>query len=265
MLQKTFFTFLFILLFEGISFGQTKIVSWNIQNFGNQKSPYISLIAKLLNDVDIVLIQEVQVDIDGKQAIKLLETELEKSGNQWTSTISAPTHGRGTECYAYLWKSKKVTLQNHAWLEISLDSLIDREPFLARFTIGKKTILLANFHAVPKKKMPWLEIAELDKLDKLYKKDNLIIAGDFNLEASNRAFDELKTYGFKAALSDIRTTIKMEQQNEEKFAHEYDNFIVEKAEFAILSSGRIDFTTHFTNLQEARKISDHLPIYVILK
>lgn len=218
-----------------------------------------------MNDADIVLIQEVQTDNDGKRAIKWIETELEKSGNEWTSTISVPTHGRGTECYAYLWRSKKVNLQNHAWLEISLDSLIDREPFLARFEIEKKTILLANFHAVPRKKMPWLEIAELDRLDKLYKKDNLIIAGDFNLEATNRAFNELRTHGFKAALYGIRTTIKMEQKKDEKFAHEYDNFIIEKAEFTILASGRIDFTAHFPNLQEARKISDHLPVYVILK
>lgn len=256
---------LLILLFQGISIAQTKIVSWNIQNFGTQKSTYISLIAKQLHDADIVMIQEVQIDSDGKRAIELLETELEKSGNQWTSIVSTPTHGKGTECYAYLWKSKKVSLKNQAWLEMSLNKQIDREPFLARFESEKKTILLANFHAVPKKKMPWFEIMELDELDKSYKKDNLIIAGDFNLEASNRAFNELKTEGFKAALSGIRTTIKMEVQNGEKFAHEYDNFIFEKEAITVLKSGRIDFTSNFKNLQEARKVSDHLPVYIILK
>ena len=264
MIQKSYFFTLIILFFEGISVAQTKIVSWNIQNFGSQKSPYISLIASLLHDVDIVMIQEVQIDNDGRLAIELLKTELEKSSIEWTSVISKPTHGQGTECYAYLWKSKKIIL-NQAWLEMSLDSLIDREPFLARFKIGKKSILLANFHAVPRKKMPWLEIAELDLLDKFYKKDNLIIAGDFNLEASNRAFDELKMDGFNPALLNIRSTIKMEEQEGVKFAHEYDNFIFEKDEFTILKSGRIDFTSHFINLKEARKVSDHLPVYIILK
>jgi deoxyribonuclease-1-like protein len=264
-LQK-YISSIFIFLFShGNSVAQTKIVSWNIQNFGSQKSPYISLIANQLHDADIVMIQEVQIDNDGKRAIELLEIELEKSGNQWNSVISPPTNGRGTECYAYLWRSNKVSLQNQAWLEMSLDKLIDREPFLARFKSKNKSILLANFHAVPKKKMPWFEIAELDQLDKLYKKDNIIIAGDFNLEAYNRAFNELKTDGFKAALSGIRTTIKMEEQNGEKFAHEYDNFIFEKEAITVLKSGRIDFTSNFKNLQEARKVSDHLPVYIILK
>lgn len=265
MFQKTFSVLLLILLFEGITIAQTKIVSWNIQNFGTQKSLQISLIANVLHDADIVMIQEVQIDNDGKRAIELLEIELEKSGNQWTSIISQPTQGRGTECYAYLWKSKKVNLQHHAWLEMSLDKLIDREPYMAKFESGKKTILLANFHAVPRKKMPWFEIMELDQLDKLYTNDKLIIAGDFNLEASNRAFNDLRTQGFAAALRDIRTTIKMEEQEGEKFAHEYDNFIFEKDEFEVLKSGRIDFTSHFPNLQEARKVSDHLPVYIILK
>jgi deoxyribonuclease-1-like protein len=263
--KKSFLTSLLVLLFQGISNAQTKIVSWNIQNFGIQKLPYISLIANQLKDADIVMIQEVQIDSDGKKAIELLETELEKKGIQWASIMSKPTQGRGTECYAFLWKPNKVNFSNQAWLEMSLDSVIDREPFLARFEIGKKTILLANFHAVPKKKMPWFEIMELDQLDKLYKKDNLIIAGDFNLEASNRAFNELKILGFRPALLNIRTTIKMEENEGEKFAHEYDNFIFEKDQFAILKSGRIDYTSHFTNLKESRKVSDHLPVYIILK
>lgn len=256
---------LLFLFFQSTTFGQTKIVSWNIQNFGTQKSVYISLIAKQLQDADIVMIQEVQIDGDGKQAIDLLEVELEKGGNQWSSIISPPTHGKGTECYAYLWQPTKVSLKNQAWLEMSLDKQIDREPFLARFESGRKTILLANFHAVPKKKMPWFEIMELDQLDKSYRKDNLIIAGDFNLESSNRAFNDLKNLGFKPALSNTRTTIKMEAQENEKFAHEYDNFICEKEVITILKSGRIDFTSDFKNLQEARKVSDHLPVYIILK
>jgi endonuclease/exonuclease/phosphatase family metal-dependent hydrolase len=264
LIKKSLFTFIIFQFSSAFLFAQTKIVSWNIQNFGTQKSPYIALIALQLQDADIVMIQEVQIDSDGKRAIELVENELEKTGNQWTSIISPPTNGRGTECYAYLWKSKKVRLQNQAWLEMSLDKLIDREPFLARFESENKTFLLANFHAVPRKKMPWYEIMELDELDKSYKKDNLIIAGDFNLEASNRAFNELKTDGFKAALSGIRTTIKLEEQNGEKFAHEYDNFIFEKEAITVLKSGRIDFTSNFKNLQEARKVSDHLPVYIIL-
>ena len=265
MKQKSFYLTVLLIAIHIVCDAQTKIISWNIQNFGTQKAPYMSLISNTLRDADIVMIQEVQIDSDGIKAIRILKTELEKSGSEWTYIISPPTHGRGTECYAYLWKSKKVKLKNFAWLETSLDSLIDREPFLARFECGRQIILLANLHAVPKKKMPWFEILELDRLDLLYKKDNLIIAGDFNLEATNRAFDELRTLGFKQALFALKTTIKMEVQSGEKFAHEYDNFIFEKDSFTILKSGRIDFTTHFYTLQEARKVSDHLPVFIIVE
>jgi endonuclease/exonuclease/phosphatase family metal-dependent hydrolase len=255
------FSFLFI---YSHVFSQVKIVSWNIQNFGIQKKAKIGLMASLIRDADIVMVQEVQIDQDGIDAIEMLELLLEKDGKKWNSVVSRPTNGRGTECYAYLWKSSTVTLIGKPWLESTLDYYIDREPYMARFKAKNKNLLLANLHTVPKKKMPWLEIAELDRLDNMYKKDNLIIAGDFNLSSTNSVFEELKYHGLYPALYNLKTTIKMEPKGSEKFANDYDNFLVEKAQIKILRAGRIDFTNNFPTLKEARKVSDHLPVFLLL-
>lgn len=220
--------------------------------------------ANLVHDADVILIQEVQIDNDGTEGVRLLEIQLEQDGNTWNSSISKPTNGKGTECYAYLWKPAVLALDS-AWLEVSLDSLIDREPYMARFKHKKKSILLANFHAVPKKKMPWKEIQELDELSNKYTQDHLIIAGDFNLIQSDSAFYELNTLGYKPALKGVKTTIKMEMKGDEKFANEYDNFFFNTRYFKLKEAGRIDFTSSFENLVEARKISDHLPVYVVLE
>ena len=252
-------------LFNCTAFAQIRIVSWNIQNFGTQKEDQLNLMTCLLSDADIVVIQEVQIDFDGTKAIEMLEAELEKTGKIWNSTTSLPTHGKGTERYSFLWKSATITLEGQAWLETSMDSLLDREPYLARFRNKGKSMLLANFHAVPKKKMPWLEIKELDKLDKLYNNDNLIIIGDFNLSEDDSSFSKLKSLGFNSALHKVKTTIKMEPKGQEKFANAYDNFLYEKGRFDLLEAGRLDFTVYFSTLQEARKVSDHLPIYVLIK
>jgi len=260
-LKIIFISFLF---WNSYAFCQVKLVSWNIQNFGIQKKAKIGLMASLIQDADIVMIQEVQIDQDGIDAIEMLELLLKKTGKNWNSVVSKPTNGRGTECYAYLWKSSTVTLIGKPWLESTLDYYIDREPYMARFMAKNKSLLLANLHTVPKKKMPWLEIAELDRLDNLYKKDNLIIAGDFNLSSTNSVFEELKYHGLYPALNNLKTTIKMEPKGTEKFANDYDNFLVEKAQIKILKSGRIDFTKNFPTLKEARKVSDHLPVYLLL-
>jgi endonuclease/exonuclease/phosphatase family metal-dependent hydrolase len=98
----------------------------------------------------------------------------------------------------------------------------------------------------------------------MYKNDNLIIAGDFNLSSTNSVFDELKYHGLYPALSQLKTTIKIEPKGSEKFANDYDNFLVEKAKIKVLKAGRIDFTTNFPTLKDARKVSDHLPVFLLL-
>jgi len=253
------------MIFGLSAFGQNSIIitSWNLCNFGKSKSnEELAFIAKTIKNSDILAIQEVSESYYGAQAVAKLADELNRTGAKWQYILSEPTNGRGKERYAFLWKSAVAKLKGKAWLEQSLDKQIDREPFLARFELRSgKTLLLSTIHAVPKAKEPWRECQYLYKLDENYKAENLLIMGDFNLPERNNAFNQLKQRNIKPAFSNLRTSIKMEIKNGEKFANEYDNIFVDRTQIKVQKSGRIDFTSSFPSLKEARKISDHVPVY----
>ncbi len=244
-----------------------RVTSWNLCNFGKSKSDSeIVFIANTIKNTDILAIQEVSDNYYGAQAVAKLADELNRTGSKWAYILSNPTHGKGSERYAYLWKPSIVKLKGKAWLEKSLDNQIDREPFMARFELKSgKTVLLSTIHAVPKAKEPWKECKYLYKLNDCYKVDNLLIMGDFNLSERNDAFYKLKQSNIWPALINFKTSIKMEMREGEKFANEYDNIFIDRTEIKLLNAGRIDFTLPFISLKEARKISDHVPVYAEIR
>ncbi len=263
MIKNLYKSILIFVISIQFGFSQTKIISWNLCNFGKSKSnEEIAFIAKTIKEADIVAVQEISESFYGARALAKLSDELNRAGAKWEFVLSQPTNGKGAERYAFLFKSSTVKLVGKPWLEKTLDSSIDREPFLVRFKLksGEK-ILLATIHAVPKAKEPWKECKHLYKLDELYKKEDLLVMGDFNLPESNNAFKLLKEKNIKPAFSNIKTSIKMEERAGEKFANEYDNIFIDLSRIKITNSGRIDFTVFFQNLKEARKISDHTPVY----
>lgn len=263
-LRKIIFILILFLAQLAISQPYT-LASWNLYNFGKSKSiEEIAFIAETIKEADIIAIQEISEKFYGTQAVGRLVDELNRKGSSWDYAISDPTQGKGVERYAFLWRKNKFTLIKNAFLEKKLDQNIDREPFLA-FLKSKSgdEILLANLHAVPKSKEPWKEIKYLHKLDDWYKKENIIIMGDFNLPYFHEGFDKLKERKIIPALIDTKTTIKIEPKNGEHLANMYDNFFYEAQEFEIQKAGTIDFTSKFETLRDARKISDHLPIFVV--
>ena len=114
-----------------------RFVTWNVANMGRSKSDAeIELIADVLaGSADLVAIQEVSTGPPGAQAIGRLGEALARRGAPWEYRISDPTTGRGTERYAYLWRSDRVSLVGRPWLEAQLADVLDREPFLARFVV----------------------------------------------------------------------------------------------------------------------------------
>jgi endonuclease/exonuclease/phosphatase family metal-dependent hydrolase len=73
-----------LLLFVFISFAQTKVVSWNIENFGKSKSDsHLNYIAKIISNYDIIAIQEVVAGNGGAQTVAKLAAVLNQKGNKW--------------------------------------------------------------------------------------------------------------------------------------------------------------------------------------
>lgn len=253
--------------------GETiKVVSWNLYNFGKSKDAgEIEYIAKILKDFDIVAIQEVSTSLYGVRAVGKLADQLNRTGSKWEYKISNPTSGDGKERYAYLWKpttkQTKISLKKD-WLEESIEKQIDREPYMARFEItSKKTkskniVLIGNFHAVPISKDPENEIVFLEEIPNTYRRDNILILGDFNLDAKHEAFDGLRERSFIAAFDDQETSLRMKPKNGNPLSEPYDNIFIETRAFITKEADVIHFYKDYKTLKEARYISDHIPVWV---
>jgi len=241
-----------------------KLMTWNLFNFGKSKTDVeIAFFAKQMKEYDVVAVQEISTGNYGAKAVAKLADELNRTGSKWDYVISETTSGDGSERYAFLWKSSRLKLSGKPWLEQTLESEIDREPFLARFEFSGKKFLLATIHAVPKEKHPQTECELLSKLSPHYPSDNLMIMGDFNLSQKDDAFDGLKNSGFEPSITDQKTSLKMKGSTDgDHLANEYDNIFFEINAFRKIKSGVLDFSKEFNTLHEARTISDHIPVYL---
>lgn len=246
-----------------------KIFSWNVANFGQSKNDSeLDFIAQQLNTADMVALQEVSVQEQGAAAVAKLVDILNRKGSRWAYSVSQPTSGAGSERYAFLWKESKITMVGNIWNVTAqgLADKLDREPCLAKFKASERNFTIANFHAVPTSKNPASEVVYLAQLHNIYRKENLIIAGDFNLSEKDKAFDDLKEKKYSPVLKNQRTSLrKTVEPNGNYLSQEYDNIFIETAPFVLLRSGTNDFVPQCKNLLQANEISDHLPVWCELK
>ena len=186
---------LLLLFLTSQLFSQTKLLSWNLENFGQSKSEEtINYIANSLRNYDIIAIQEVVAGYGGAQAVAKLADELNRKGAKWDYSISDPTSSSAykAERYAFIWKTAKLKKIGKAWLEKKYHLEIDREPYFCTFQYGNKQFTVVNFHAITKNKQPETEIKYFKFLPNEYPTLNLIFAGDFNCPQSHTVFNPLK-------------------------------------------------------------------------
>ena len=263
-INKVGLPIILLLLISTTAFSQVKLLSWNIENFGKSKSSAeISFIAQTVKNYDIIVLLEVVTGAGGAQAVAFLAEELNRTGTKWEYTISNPTRSSAykTERYAYLWKNSKVKKIGKAWLEKKYHLEMDREPFLCTFEYNGKPFTVVNFHAITKSKQPETEIKYLKYFPAEYPTLNLIFAGDFNCPQSHTVFNPLKNMGYVPCFRKQKTSLKQACVNGECLASAYDN-IFYNYKIEKLNSGVIHFYTRFKSLQEARTVSDHVPIWM---
>ena len=262
--MKFLFSFLFPLI-SCVVFSQTKLLSWNLENFGKSKSEKtISYIANSLRDYDLIAIQEVVAGYGGAPAVARLAEELNRKGAKWDYVISDPTSSSShkTERYAFIWKTSKLKKIGRAWLEKKYHIEIEREPYLCTFQYENKQFTVANFHAITKNKQPETEIKYFKFLPAEYPTLNLIFAGDFNCPQSHTVFNPLKKMGYQSILVNQKTSLKKECRNGKCLASEFDNMYFKTSKITTINSGIISFYKNFNSLREARVISDHIPIWL---
>lgn len=240
------------------------LISWNIQDFGKTKNEEeLDEIAEIVRDADIVAIQEVVAGYGGAQAVAKLADILDRKGAKWDYVISDPTNSTKyvTERYAVVWKTKHIKIKNRGTLIKQLDSLVDREPFLIDFYIKDKKLTVINFHSRPYDKNPEAEIKAITQYLINDLSTPLILAGDFNVNEAKPVFDTLKTNGFIAAITNQKTTLKKACNGFEYRNHAIDNIFYSNS-ITKTESGVVDFVRACDNLEKARKLSDHLPVFI---
>jgi endonuclease/exonuclease/phosphatase family metal-dependent hydrolase len=254
----------FLLLFCSVFYPQTKLISWNIANFGQSKSDQtVHYIANSLRDYDIIAVQEVVAGYGGVQAVAKLADELNRTGTKWDYVISEPTSSSAykTERYAFIWKTSKLKQIGKAWLEKKYHSEIEREPYLGTFQYQDKQFTVVNFHAITKQTKPETEIKYFKFFPGEYPTLNLIFAGDFNCPQSHTVFIPLRKMGYQSILVGQKTSLKQKYKNNNYLASEYDNMYYKTSKIKSINKGVLSFYKDFNTLKEARKVSDHIPIW----
>lgn len=266
-MYKIFFSGILVILVLSVK-AQVSVCSWNIMNLGKSKSESeLKFMALTLSKYDVIAIQEVVAGEGGAQAVSKLVAILQTKGAKWDYAISNPTtsiNKASVERYAFIWKTAKVKRLGISWLDQNYQKEIDREPFMSTFQYGKKSFTLVSFHAVPKKKNPASEIKYFKFFRNLYPKLNLVFLGDFNCSQSHMVFNPLKKLGYKAVFTNQKTSLRQKCKNNDCLASEYDNIFYAASTISCTSKGVIPFYTSFTSLKEARKISDHIPVWGVL-
>ncbi len=265
---RIIFVVLFFISFNVCSQIDTiNLISWNIQDLGKTKNDKeLEEIAEIVREVDIVAIQEVVAGYGGAQAVAKLTDILNRKGAQWDYVVSDPTNSPKyvTERYAVVWKTKHIKIKNRGSLITELDSLIDREPFLIDFYIADKKLSLINFHSRPYNRNPEAEIKALSQYIVEAFKTPTILAGDFNVNEAKPVFDNFKAKGYTAVVINKKTTLKRNCDGFEYLNHPIDNIFF-STDILIVESGVLDFIRVCDNLKKARKLSDHLPVYLRFK
>lgn len=264
MRKRLLFAFLFYSLFCFSQQQEIKLISWNIRDFGKTKSSTeLEEIAEIIKDADIVAIQEVVAGYGGAQAVAKLSSILNRKGSKWDYVISNPTNSPkyATERYAFIWKTSSIKIKNRGYLISELDSVVDREPLLLTFYMNKKVFTILNFHSRPYNKNPADEIKAISKHIVNSISGSVIFAGDFNVSEQDPVFKELKNHGFASALVEQKTTLKRTCTGLDYLNHAIDNVFYSK-DLTHIESGVLDFILSCDQLDKARKLSDHLPVYI---
>ncbi len=240
------------------------VCSWNLKDFGTAKSnSTLNFIAQTVSDCDILAIQEVVAGNGGEEAVAKLALLLNKGNAHWAYVVSPPTSGNSykTERYAFLWKTARVQLKEKAFLEKKYSLEIDREPYFATFSLNSKECTLVNFHAITKKMQPETEIKYFKFLPAEYPTKNLLFLGDFNCPETHTVFNPLKAMGYEAVLKDQKTTLKKKCIHNDCLSSAFDNFFYLPGKVAADSSWVFYFFKQFQTMEEAWKVSDHLPVF----
>jgi len=112
---------------------------------------------------------------------------------------------------------------------------------------------------------PETEVKYFRFLPAQYPDLTLLFCGDFNLPQSHTVFNPLKAMGYRPALTNQKTSLRQACMGHDCLASEFDNIFYPSQKVVFIKSGVLHFCKGFPSLQEARAISDHVPVFFQFK
>lgn len=257
-MKKIILSILYIISFFSYS-EIIRVASFNALHLGTSKKDYKTL-ARIISKFDIIALEEVM----NRSGLDRLVDELK---NTYAYEISHPV---GTEkykeYYAVLYKKNIVDDIKLVGKYKEKNNEFIREPSAFYVKSNKFDFLLIPVHSIfgdnPKKRAyeasKYVDVYKYFK--DLTKQDDIIILGDFNLDANDKAFDNLKKENFSNILdpSVDKTTL-----SKSGLANSYDNIFInlKNTNAFTYRYGVYDFTKN--NNELIRKyISDHLLVFI---
>ena len=248
---------------------KVKLLTWNIQDLGRTKDENeILKIAKTLKNYDIIAIQEVVAkDPKGVQTVAKIVDDLSRMGSKWDYKVSDPTKSsssQASERYAFIWKTSVIKIAERPYLDNDLQAVCEREPFIGKFNHVKasKPFYVVNFHSKPYNKSPELEIIHFNDYQRRLKTDLVFICGDFNLDEKHSVWKDFYVQGYQPSIQDSPTTLKKSCKNGNYLNHSIDNIYFDSDIIQKINADKVDFVNSCDNLETARGISDHLPVFL---
>lgn len=133
---------------------------------------------------------------------------------------------------------------------------------MATFEAGGGCFTVVSFHAKTKKEQPETEIKYFKDFPALYPENNLVFLGDFNLSESHSVFNPLKNMGYKPALQGQKSSLRQKCLSDGCLASEYDNIFYKPVRLKVAEKGIIHFYRNTPTFEQARAVSDHVPVYI---
>ena len=239
---------------------ELRIASYNMERLGEDRKDYAAL-AKVVAGFDLVAAEEV-MNTDGMASV------LAMLGPGWSDAMSAFGEGsaRYQEHFGFFYSSSKVELLRKLG-EFPVTAEFFRPPFGAQFK-SRDTGLVFNLVAchIVYGKSERARVAEISHLGEVYQyfegltgnRAVTMIVGDFNEERS-AAFQSLVALDDREVIPPEGTTIGTKGP-----AHAYDHMFLPPALLPLELSAGVDYwTTDYIHVR--RLVSDHFPVYVILK
>ena len=251
------------------------IASFNTLNLADTLKKDFTSFCWILSRYDLIAL----IEIRRAEVLELITYRLkEMTNNQWDYVISEFGIGRTSqkEFYAFIYRSDKGKyLEGSGKIWNDINDEFEREPFYASFKFGNFDFIFVVIHikfSGGKKSVIRQEVAALYKVyteivEHNPREKDIILAGDFNLNPSDKGWNQIKTIPTIIHLisSESLTTLNLKGE----LANSYDNIWIQESStvWEYSDSSWVDYyydTLYGYEQNPAvvakKKISDHLPI-----